>query len=736
MTNRATRVWKRALSPVVLVVVLSSMLATSCLEDLEDCYGGAAPERITENVELTESHHETTNYEIPANRAVSFKRDADITLSAEGSIIVRGVLFISPDALHTHLVHIVGASDGAMDAGVMPPAPPPATSDADYRQFFRRNRGLFVLGEGLLCISGQAKTSRARATTESIVAEASSVTVSATPTGWKDGDSVVITPTAVDDTVPEKRTIDIPGSPVGTALTSATVPLSAPLSRAHPPVALPDGSTRTAEVLNLTRNAKIEGTEPDATSDFDYPTSSDMSSAGAKKGRSHVFIMNYDPDLTDSLTPAPSKHRVLFTEIAHMGPRVWDEVNSHMTSRDVKGRYGLHFHMGGDQSKGSIVYGTVVRDSGSHAFVAHKTNGILFQETIAYQTSETAYWWDLPGTDGGAVSGSTSKDIHYVDAVAARVSIDQYGFTRLAGFDIGCGPTSTEVSGSTSAFPTLFPSIKNTLQGGLATGVLGRTQASGFNWPESHLDCKNQWTFNSSAAGPNVAHNNAVDGIFTWQNHPDLGHLIEDFVGYRNQGQCIEHGAYINIFDYDDVVCAGNRGHLSPYDFDGEVVLHANSTQGLGQVTDMTDFVLDMAPVDTTPPSGYVKRALTLSGHSGASTAASRLKSWTIKNAPSTGLVKIAERLDLEAGRYDLLCWNVKDSSSVQRGLVIADFSRASGDDMHPGTVIYVENPPGSFNDSTHPRFFEVTTSSGGDPVVTWSSNSAPPSGRSTECGS
>jgi hypothetical protein len=80
-----------------------------------------------------------------------------------------------------------------------------------------------------------------------------------------------------------------------------------------------------AEVLNLTRNVRIEGTPG---------------------GRSHVFIRN----------DVPTIHTIRDVALRYLGPR--------KGKKKVLGRYALHFHMCGASTKGSAVEATVVRDAG------------------------------------------------------------------------------------------------------------------------------------------------------------------------------------------------------------------------------------------------------------------------------------------------------------------------------------------------------------------------------------
>lgn len=86
----------------------------------------------------------------------------------------------------------------------------------------------------------------------------------------------------------------------------------------------------------------------------------------------------------------------------------------------------------------------------------------------------------------------------------------------------------------------------------------GATGASGFEWPENS---EGVWTFQRC-----LAHNNLQDGIFVWLN-AKRHHVVTEFAAYHNGGWGIEHGAYLNDFDYTASVLYGNAG--------GGVALHA-----------------------------------------------------------------------------------------------------------------------------------------------------------------
>lgn len=67
----------------------------------------------------------------------------------------------------------------------------------------------------------------------------------------------------------------------------------------------------------------------------------------------------------------------------------------HMSPPGVLGRYGLHWHHCRASSRGSLVDGVLIEDTGTHAFVPHASHGITLVNTVAVNTGiGAAYWWD------------------------------------------------------------------------------------------------------------------------------------------------------------------------------------------------------------------------------------------------------------------------------------------------------------------------------------------------------
>jgi hypothetical protein len=366
------------------------------------------------------------------------------TLESSGNVVVKGRLVMQPasptvdHALVFRDVHERRFVGGGMDV-----------LDTDV--------GLWVMEAGVLDLQGTARRAWTRVT-GAVPAGATTLTLRDAPTGWRQGDELVITPTLPptgDDSFNGYDTARVQ------AVDGRVVTLDRPTSFPHPGVDVRvdagAGRLQTAEVLNLTRNVRIEGTPGH---------------------RSHIFVRSRRPQ---SLAHAA---------LRHLGPRQPDAEFTKL----VLGRYALHLHMCHDGSRGSVVDGVVIRDAGSHAFVPHLSNGITFRDCVSHDTLEDAYWWD--GAPDTRTPGPPSHDIRYQRCVASKVDYDPpfRGFT-LTGFFLGRGNG-------------------NSIRDSVAVGIRGDTSAAGFTWPEGS---EGVWDFQR-----NLAHNNRNHGIFVWQNTAKL----------------------------------------------------------------------------------------------------------------------------------------------------------------------------------------------------------------------
>jgi len=414
-----------------------------------------------------------TGYTVAAGQTVELNPNANTNIDLGGNLTVKGTLRSWPAAGVIHTIRFTGINEASFVGG----GHAPLASD----------KGLWVTEAGNLDLVGSPKLGWSRATA-SLSAGATSATLETAPTGWKVGDEVVIAPTenpniANFSTRRELRTI--------TSVTGSKVGFGA-LSYPHPRVTVKPNLSYGAEIANLTRNVRIEGTA---------------------SGRSHVWIKS------------TAKQTIRHAALRYLGPR--------KGGLKVAGRYGLHFHRNDNASRGTIVEGVVSRQVGAHAFVAHRSNGITFRDTVSIETMEDAYWYD-PG------ALEAPDDTIYERALALGVSAQPgNSYHRLTGFHLGLGHG-------------------NTIRDSAAVGVQGGVSSSGYIWPEIHDAIRGDptngvWTFDA-----NVAHNNLQDGIFTWQNVSE-GHIVSRFVGYHNGRSGIEHGAYSNQYHYVEAMLYGNR---------------------------------------------------------------------------------------------------------------------------------------------------------------------------------
>lgn len=343
--------------------------------------------------------------EVEPGRTLRFDPTADTTLEVTGNVVVHGRLQMRPRPGVEHVLRFVDVDESAFVGGGLDPVP--------------TDVGLWVVGDGVLDVVGTRKAAWNRR--------------GASPT-WSSDDELVVAPVEPGDFEPKPFT---PGD------------------------AVPAFEGRRAEVLNLTRNVRIEGTP---------------------QGRAHVFIRSTRPQ------------RIEYAALRYLGPR---RPEGEATA-SVLGRYGLHFHHCHAGSEGSIVRGVVVRDGGAHAFVPHMSHGITMRDCIAYEVFDEAYWWD---------PHDRTDDLLIDRCVAAGVHFDpEFRGFRLAGFFLGLGR-------------------RVRLQRCVAFAVHGARNAAGYVWPEAPSGLwrfRDNLAHNNDAAGifvwQNVREPHRIQGFTAYHN--------------------------------------------------------------------------------------------------------------------------------------------------------------------------------------------------------------------------
>ena len=416
---------------------------------------------------------------------LTFDPAASHTLTATGNVVVAGTLRARPQAADVHHVVVFEGIDESRVEGGNHSHEPVGT-----------DVGLWVLASGLLDVVGTPKRSW---TTLTGSADAGVTRISvADATGWQVGDEVVVTPTEPTTVEEFAERYD---RRVVTAVEGTTVDLDTPLEFDHPAVTVRPGVTHHAEVLNLTRNVRVEGTPG---------------------GRAHVMLLGVSRPQTFS-----------YVGLRHMGPQ--ETYRDDDGVRGVLGRYALHLHRTYDAAHGTELEGVVAYDGGNHAFVPHLSHGITFRECIAHDLSESAFWWDEAEHDAEN-DHVPANDLVYERCVASLVRPTSGSEYEASGFVLGPGQGSAA-------------------RGCVAVGMLGNDTANpGFRWRgDSHQ--AHAWVFEDC-----ISHNNAGSSIYFWVNGVPPS-VVDRFTAYHDQ-HGVRAGAYTNLVSYRDctIYACGTAG--------------------------------------------------------------------------------------------------------------------------------------------------------------------------------
>jgi len=411
---------------------------------------GASPAAAADRI-IEDGESFPDGFTVPAGDVWEFDPAADTHITVSGNVIVEGTLVMRPSSKSIeHFLQFTGIDESQFVGGGMEPI----ASDV----------GLWVVGAGQLDIAGTEVTPWSYDW----------------ETGWTAADDIVAAP------------IKTGNYTTFTQVDSASA------------VPAPNVYGYEAELLNLTRNVRIEGTAA---------------------GKTHIFISSTSPQT------------ITYAAIRYVAPWIND---TGLETDHFTGRYGIHFHMSGDGSRGSIVEGVVVRDADNHAFVPHASHGITFTKAIAYNTTSEAFWWDESTVEACGETDPTcneTNDLVYDSVVVAKNHPNPVREHTAAAIQLGGGEDMTIVD-------SVVVGMENSGQ-----------NVSAYHWPS--VD-RGVWTFVN-----NTAHNNATHGIFVWQNTTGddvTNHVIDGFTAYYNANAGIDHGAYSNSYVYTNLTLLGNGG--------------------------------------------------------------------------------------------------------------------------------------------------------------------------------
>jgi hypothetical protein len=389
-----------------------------------------------------------------------FDPSTSVTITSTKNILVAGLLeMLSPRPAVIQTIRFVGVNENSFVGGGMDPV----ATDV----------GIWVTGAGRLHLQGADKTSWSNSA-DAIGSGATTITVN-DAAGWQPGDELIISPTLAGSQQADNVTVN--------SINGLNVGLKKGVSSTHPLI----NNRWTAEVGNLTRNVRIEGTAA---------------------GRSHVFIRSTSPQYIRNVA------------FRYLGSR--KDQNGDNIKDLVLGRYGIHFHHCDDGSDGSMVQGCVMRDIGNHAYVPHVSHGIEFRDNIAFNCTEAPFWWDLP--DATHRSTWVHNLVVQPNYVFHSMDFDTPGSQELGvhAFVLGMGDDNRCDS--------------NVVAGQVSDATIN----AAYDWEEMNIE--SAWGFKG-----NTVHNSEI-GIRSWQNN-GKNHVLEQTVIY-NCATGVLHGAYVNNYTY------------------------------------------------------------------------------------------------------------------------------------------------------------------------------------------
>ena len=248
-----------------------------------------------------------------------------------------------------------------------------------------------------------AETTHRLTLTEQPRAGTTILRLSSTPTGWEIGDRIVITGTQ-GSTSDEVRTIS--------SIAGSSVTLDRPLELDH----IPPKSDLSVHVANTTRNVVFTSENAEISRrghvmfmhnnnvDVNHASFEQLGRTNKNEPLNDIFF-----DFTEDAVGNETSAGVVFT--ASGGP-----------ATNIRGRYGVHFHRGGNDPNGvaASMNGSVVFDNPGWGFVNHSSN-VDFTNNIAYGVQGAAFYTEA-GDEVGSMVGNIA-----IRTVSPTFTLDDSG---------------------------------------------------------------------------------------------------------------------------------------------------------------------------------------------------------------------------------------------------------------------------------------------------------------------
>ena len=253
------------------------------------------------------------------------------------------------------------------------------------------------------------------------------------------------------------------------------------------------------------------------------------------------------------------------------------------------GHHPLHWHLMGDDSRGTLVQNVTIRNSTNSGFAPHGSHGISLIDVRVENVAGAGLWWPSPGTNETCspnfqkfctLDNTNDLTVNRMVVDGVRNAPGSTSGFKLAAFLLGAG------SGN---------SITNSVARNVAASHL--KDCAGFQWPSGANQNVggNVWVFKNNRSEASGCH-----GIFVWQNDDNI-HIIDGFVGVpsgsglRGVGGGIDHGAYGNKYDYRNVDVPYIEIHAHNWKVSDSTVgkVYVERHVGAGTVT-FTNVLLDV----------------------------------------------------------------------------------------------------------------------------------------------
>jgi hypothetical protein len=201
------------------------------------------------------------------------------------------------------------------------------------------------------------------------------------------------------------------------------------------------------------------------------------------------------------------------------------------------GRYSIHHHRMLQTSRGMVVRGNGIWETGFRCLNLHITHGVLVEDNVCYDSSSTAYFVEEDERQANVPEGykrGYNQDNVFVHNIAIA--------TKPKHFD---DRNDDAIAGEMRRLGSYWPGSETQHEAYLGNVAVGGSEyeySGGFTFPEDGNDIKSQGQIPFTFVH-NEVHSTANHGIFSWQNVSIPRDMVDTRL-WRNGETGIYWGAY------------------------------------------------------------------------------------------------------------------------------------------------------------------------------------------------